>query len=351
MSKEPVDSKATPETCNLFASLCALAGKRILFGHQDALLYGVGWKDENNRSDVKSVCGKHPAVVGFDFGSSTRRGLEAGARLNSLRHHAQHAHGLGALVTFSWHAYNPVTGGDFYDLKPAVPSILPGASHHVRYREELNVIADFMHSLKDSEGNLIPVVFRPFHEHNGDWFWWCEPFCTINEFIELWRFTLECLRDELGVHNLLYCYSPDVFNSAAEYLERYPGDEYVDILGHDNYRQIESPSQRQRFIESLRTLVRLADERGKIAALTETGLEGIADSEWWTESLWNPIISDAVASRLSWFLVWRNANTKHHYAPWPGHASTGSFLRMAGDKRCGLCDEQLDLYSGSEDFA
>jgi len=60
--------------------------------------------------------------------------------------------------------------------------------------------------------------------------------CTAADYKTLYQFTVTYLRDSLGVRNFMYAWSPDKnFNSEAEYLERYPGDEYVDLVGTDNY--------------------------------------------------------------------------------------------------------------------
>lgn len=80
------------------------------------------------------------------------------------------------------------------------------------------------------------MIFRPYHEFDGDWFWWGRSHCTIDEFKTLWRFTVAYLRDSLEVHNFIYAFSPDnKFNTESEFLERYPGDEWVDMVGMDNY--------------------------------------------------------------------------------------------------------------------
>ena len=82
----------------------------------------------------------------------------------------------------------------------------------------------------------VPVLWRPYHEMNGDWFWWGKSHCTPDEFRALWKFTVSYLRDTAAVHNFIYAFSPDNrFNSEAEFLERYPGDEWVDMVGMDNY--------------------------------------------------------------------------------------------------------------------
>src|SRR2546430_9385289 len=76
-----VDPGATAETRALFVNLRRLAGKALLFGHQDDLAYGVQWFNEPGRSDVKETAGSYPAVYGWDVG-----GLEAdggGANLDA----------------------------------------------------------------------------------------------------------------------------------------------------------------------------------------------------------------------------------------------------------------------------
>lgn len=62
-----LDKEATKETKALYRNLKLISKQHILFGHQHALEYGHGWSDETDRSDVKSVTGSHPAVVGIDF--------------------------------------------------------------------------------------------------------------------------------------------------------------------------------------------------------------------------------------------------------------------------------------------
>jgi mannan endo-1,4-beta-mannosidase len=153
----------------------------------------------------------------------------------------------------------------------------------------------------------------------------------VDEYITLWRFTVQYLRDEKGLHNLLYCYSPDVFRDKVHYLERYPGDEYVDILALDDYHDLGAEGKTEDLLRRLRAVVELAEERGKISALSETGFEAIPNPTWWTEKLLNPIKNDSVASRISWLMVWRNARPTHHYGPYPGHVSTPNFIQFSKD--------------------
>lgn len=85
--------------------------------------------------------------------------------------------------------------------------ILPGGDKNSGFNTYLDRIADFASNLKDDDGNLIPVLFRPFHEQNGGWFWWGAATTTKSEYAELYRYTVEYLRDIKGVHNFLYVFS------------------------------------------------------------------------------------------------------------------------------------------------
>ena len=122
------------------------------------------------------------------------------------------------------------SGGSSEDLKET-------GANHAQFRLWLDRLAGFFVGLKSADGTCVPVLFRPFHEHTGSGFWWGEAQCTPDEYKALWRFTVEYLRDVKGVHNLLYVYSPDLYRDAEHYTERYPGDEWVDVLGLDAYHR------------------------------------------------------------------------------------------------------------------
>ena len=105
----------------------------------------------------------------------------------------------------------------------------------MKYRIILENIAEFLERLKTTEGTYIPIILRPYHEHNHTWAWWGANSCTPAEYNALWQMTVEYLRDESNLHHLLYAISPQDISSAEEYLARYPGDEWVDILGMDSF--------------------------------------------------------------------------------------------------------------------
>jgi mannan endo-1,4-beta-mannosidase len=324
-----VDRSATPETRALFTNLRRLAGSGILFGHHDSTAYGVGWSRPEGsaivpRSDVKDTTGTMPAVYGWDAMDL----LQNPAGAANVRRLIVEAYERGGVNTLSWHLRNLVSGKDAWDTTNAVSKLLPGGSHHEIFKKELNALADFMWTLKDRNGAVIPIVFRPWHEHNGGWFWWGAKHCTAEEYKQLWRYTVEFLRDQRGLHHLLYAYSPDRFASEGAYLERYPGDAYVDVLGLDNYSDFKSERRMPDLVRQLRTLVTLAENRGKIAALTEMGRERIPSRDFWTDQVLKHIEADPVARNISWMMAWRNAHGGHYYVPFRGHPNAPDFKRF-----------------------
>ena len=340
-----VDPDATSETKALFHNLLKYQDSAIMFGHQDDLAYGIGWWGDDFRSDVHDVCQKFPAVFGWDAGEIGKvRNIDS-VRFIRMQNWMIHVFERGGINTLSWHLDNPVTGGDTWDTSPAVHDIIPGGEKHDLYKSLLDSLAKYIQELKTENGTAVPVIFRPFHELNGSWFWWGEKNCSREDYIALFRFTVEYLRDEKEVHNLLYSYSPDRFNSEEEYLDRFPGKEYVDVLGYDDYHSFASERSISKGIESLRTLVELGEKMNKPAALTETGLEKIPIPNWWTDYIFNPIKTDSIARKISYFLVWRNADTTHHYAPYPGHPSAENFIHFEQDEYSWFLEDLPDMYT------
>lgn len=323
-----VDSQATTETKRLYENLFAVTEKGTMFGHQDATLYGIGWKYVDQESDVKKVAGDYPAVYGWELGH-----LELGDEVSldsigftNIREGIQKAHSRGGVNTISWHLRNPLTGGSSWDpAEDAVHAILNNKDVAAKYKQGLDRLAAFMSSLIDADGRSIPVLFRPFHEHTGSWFWWGKKNCTVEDYKSLWKFTVDYLRNQKNVHNMLYIYSPDRTESVEEYMERYPGDEYVDILGLDLYHREETKKEEYIRIvrNSLKFIKQESDKRNKPFVFSETGLCQVTISDWFTQVLHKAIVD----YRPAYVLVWRNAYEKpnHYYAPYPGHPACNDF--------------------------
>jgi len=332
---ELTDPLATAETRALYRNLHRVAGEGILFAHQDTLAYGVGWKADPSTldSDVHRLTGKFPAMFGWDVGHIGASSNIDSVLFESMKLWIAKGYAQGGINTISWHARVPGSARSSWTRERVVAGLLPGGEAHETYVAKLDELAAFLADLKGPEGKPVPVIFRPFHEHTGDWFWWGAAWCTPEEYKRLWRFTIDYLRETKGLHNLITCYSPDRFADRDVYLERYPGDDLVDILGHDNYGDLRSGETKARVQKALETVVELAEERNKFAALTETGIRASAESNatWWTDVLLEVLKSSEATRKLAWVLVWRNEGQGQNYAAFPGAASAEDFKAFERD--------------------
>lgn len=320
-----VDRDASPNARKLFKYLQNLDGSQVLFGHQHATDEGLTLKGEvprtaSEESEVFNAVGDYPAVFGWDtlsLDGYEKPGVSGDPEqsIQNLAESMKKAHKLGGIVTLSTHPHNFVTGGSFNDINGnVVENILPGGSKHEEFNKWLDNIAELAKILAEDD---IPIIFRVFHEQTGGWFWWGASTTTPEQYKALYRYTVEYLRDIKGVHNLLYAFSPSVgkFGGDVEsYLSTYPGDEYVDIFGIDRYddkQNAGSESFLNNLVKDLEMLVELAEQKGKIAALTEFGYspEGMKETgnnlNWYTDIL-NAIKSSEKAKKISYMLTWAN---------------------------------------------
>ena len=336
------DKKFSELTQKLYNKLLNMKGKGVYFGMRDATGYGVGWNNDNSRSDIESVTGDYPAFAGWGADYSTTQ-IARGEGLEDAYYKIKLFHDMGGFNTLEWHAKNPYGGDYSWENHPdksinVVEAILPSGEKHQEFLIQLDHLAAFFNTLVDDDGKKIPIIFRPWHEHTGSWFWWGKENCSEEEYIQLWQFTVNYLSEEKGVNNLLYAYSPDKIDTVEEYLYGYPGDEYIDILGLDNYGDLrQNATNMPRFVNMLEIIVSLANEKNKPAALTETGaftVDGQAtmpEDDWFTQKLLNGIMSNEISRQISYVMVWRNQSTSHFHAPYPGHSSVPDFIDFYND--------------------
>lgn len=361
VSNGPADPNATTETKALFANLKKLAKDHVLYGHQDDLAYGVKWINEPGRSDVKEVAGSYPAVYGWEVGDIGNEGATENldhVNFNNMREWIKQGYQRGGLITMSWHMDNPVTDGDAWDTTRAAPQILPGGKLHKKFTDKLDRFAAFIKTLKTDDGTPIPIIFRPFHEHTGSWFWWGAGNITPENYKKLYSFTLDYLRNKKGIHNLLIAYSPSGpgnHGGKEAFWNFYPGNDYVDIIGFDSYFHFSDSVTQDEIRQNVSTLgqhlgwvVRQAEQRGKIPAFTETGLNTIPIENFWTDILLKAIKSNPDAKRIAYVLTWRNANENrmkgHYFAPYPGQKSAENFKKFTDDPLILLENELPDMY-------
>lgn len=128
----------------------------FLFGHHDDTLYGIGWEGDEERSDVKSVCGDYPSIISFDLGN-----IELGNYNNldnvpfsKIHKEIINHYNRGGIVTLSWHLNNPVTLKNAWDVtnNRVVSSILPNGENHQKFEVWMNRLSAFINLLTDEQG-------------------------------------------------------------------------------------------------------------------------------------------------------------------------------------------------------
>ncbi len=325
-----VDANATKETQALFYNLKRLAQTKTAIGQQDA--FNSFYQDAGGDSDIKKNTGFDPAVLGSDFMFITDKNNNE--QLNNWFYQQEqkivaatkNAYAKGIINTFSWHLREPNKEESFYasdmtaeQKSTAFRSILAGGANNEWYKKKLDKVAKVISNLKGSNGELIPIIFRPFHEFDGSWFWWGADYSTAEEYKKAYQFTVDYLKNTKGVHNILYAFSPDnSYTTETNYLSRYPGDKYVDIIGMDNYGDFNNQGQTgsDKANAKLKILSDYAKAKVKIAALTETGYRVTtstpAITDWFSTLLYNALTKNDI--QISYVVFWNN-NADGYYVP------------------------------------
>jgi mannan endo-1,4-beta-mannosidase len=332
---QPITVKRSTDTEALFRNLKKLVDNgQFMFGQANpttiSYLGGIA-KTNISQSDCKDITGSHPAFYESDFMWYSQNSEFMQRDLQAMRE----AYARGAVLGYCWHIrgknsqsfYAKVDGKATSD-KHLVKNILANPN-----RVE-NPSLDWLLTQLDTlvipvfKELGFPLVFRPWHEMNGNWFFWGRNNCSPKEYIELYRLTVNYIRSK-GVDNILYCWSPD--KSAA--MHYYPGDEYVDVLGMDIYEPgIMAYSAYPKMLKELGILTDYAYANGKVAAITETGCRKTDDGQFrypdvypyfWTENVLEPFLSDAKTKRVAWIMSWYGAN-------WRGDRSTEAYIPYVG---------------------
>lgn len=383
------DGDATEEARRLYSYLNAIGkNNQVIFGHEND--YNKKVSQTASEGDVKEVTGSLSGIYGLDtlaiagaeLGLTDPQAAMAESIANSLA-----AADQGSIISLSAHmpnftnekitvnpdgSYN-FTACDFGESKDlsnnCAEQILPGGDYNAQFNAYLDMIAEYALAL---QAENVPILFRPFHENNGGWFWWGSS-TSVETYKSLYRYTEEYLESQ-GVHNMLYVYSPNgPFSSEAKYLERYPGDEYVDILAFDYYDDYNTypASSDGSFFTSLRNTCSvvsgIAAAKGKLAAISETGVrvmkkdgsdnEGllvtgnpVAESQTGT-NWYQEICNIADEAGMPYYLVWANFSDTNFYVPYKyndtmGHEMINEFIDFYNNDKS-LFANGTNFYSNS----
>lgn len=241
IASEPIDKNAIPAVGKLYDFLRnGVWGKQVISGCQARWDYNT-----IDAEDIFNVAGRYPALNIFDFQHFRHSDLNYRSDID------KRWWDNGGIVGFIWHWSVPVDtmltdkdGYSFYSLTGTQPSkkgtsfsprkaLEEGTIEHQIICQNLDTIASYL-LYYQSQG--IPIIWRPLHEAAGNsnrggtaWFWWGNDGAEV--FKRLYLFMQKYLMDR-GIHNLIY-----VWTSELDDDDWYPGDDYVDIIARDSYRQ------------------------------------------------------------------------------------------------------------------
>lgn len=253
LNVQPVltDPEATPETQLLMNYLTDVYGDHIISGQQE--IYGGG-NDGNYELEfdwIYNLTGKYPAIRGFDFMNyNPLYGWEDGTTDRVI----DWVNNRGGIATASWHINVPRNFttyqlGEFVDWKDATykptetnfntaNAVVPGTKEN---QYVMMTIEDLAEQLLILQENNVPVIFRPYHEAEGNgglngegaWFWWASAGAEVYK--QLWDLLYTELTETYDLHNLIWTYNSYVYSTSPAW---YPGDDQVDIVGYDKYNTI-----------------------------------------------------------------------------------------------------------------
>jgi mannan endo-1,4-beta-mannosidase len=287
-ASEPVTPNAMPEACALLQLLHEISGRYTLTGQHNY----PNIRDRNTRFASRYI-GETPVVFSTDFGFAKPGDTDSYLARPDIVQECIRQHRLGSLITICWHAVPPTAdepitfrkqpNSDSKALASVQGQLLdeqfkelltPGTPLYNHWCAQVDAIAGYLKQLQDAH---VPVLWRPYHEMNGDWFWWGG---RTGEFSteRLYRQIFDRLVNHHQLKNLIWVWSVDRVTKPEMAHEKYfPGLQYVDVLGLDVYRN----DFAQKYYDSLEKL-----SGGKPLTLAEVGnppsLEILQTQPRWT---------------------------------------------------------------------
>ena len=235
-SAAPVNPDATPEARELLKRIDAISGHYTLTGQHNFPNHLSRWSDR-----IYDLTGKFPAVFGSDFGFSGGEDKDSVLGRPGMIEEAKRQYRSGAVIALCWHEVRP-TDDEPVTFRDSVQGKLtdfewnelltPGTDIYNRWAEQVDVVAGYLKQLQDAG---VPVLFRPYHEMNGNWFWWGgRP--GPNGSAALYRQLFDRFVHVHHLNNLIWVWNTDRPSpNAGKLVDFYPGAQYADIVTIDIY--------------------------------------------------------------------------------------------------------------------
>ena len=201
---------AQPEVKEVLEYLSQIEGKGILTGqHTQTMEQPEIWR-------IRKITGKLPAICGFELLSYSPNIRRETADEECLKEVDENTGTLekawewaerGGLMTFTWHWFSPMGGSDksFYAEKTdynAAKAVIEGTPEHEALCHDLDHMAGILQPFCDRH---IPILWRPFHESEGEWFWWGAKGPVVAA--ELFRFMFRYYTQHHHLDNLIWVWN------------------------------------------------------------------------------------------------------------------------------------------------
>jgi mannan endo-1,4-beta-mannosidase len=229
----------SPEAKNVLKYLYQISGKQTLTAQHDFL-----GRMSLVTDTVKVMTDDYPAIWGSDFGfSDERHDIDNVKYRPLLVDEIKKQYKSGAIITMTCHQANPVIGEPCLFETGVISKLTdeqwkdlltPGTEIYKAWEKQMDIVADILSKVQNAH---IPVLFRPYHEMNGTWFWWGGR-KGPEGYIALYKQLFHYFTEHHHLNNLIWVWASDRPWEGVE--EYYPGDEYVDVLGSDIYPLKES---------------------------------------------------------------------------------------------------------------
>jgi len=260
-----VTPNPSPEAQALYDYLKSISGKQTLAGQHNAPI-----EQSLQLSVVHRKTNQYPAVFGQDFGFSYPGYWDGINYRQRIVDEAIVRHEEGFIITLMWHAVPP-TMNEPVEFKDGIQSeltdaqwkelITPGTPLNERWKSQVDVIAWFLKQLLYAK---VPVIWRPYHEMNGGWFWWGKK-KGDDGYKKLYQMMFDRLVNFHGLNNLIWVYNCNEEKMGVDSYETYyPGDNYIDVIATDVYSQYYDEV-------NYKDITALADKGNKLVALGEVG--------------------------------------------------------------------------------
>ena len=264
----PANPDLQPQARRVLEYIRSLEGKGILTGQEETANLN------EHIEKVRGRTGRLPAIRGWDIRHNITDPIPEAIKAWTEQ---------GQLITFGWHVGAPPFEDSYKNSKRRCDvrkCLTPGTGEHRSFVDKLDRMADRLEVLRDRK---VPVLWRPWHEMNGTWFWWSKD--GPESFRDLWVFTFDYFTHKRKLDNLIWVWSAS-FEPSADW---YPGDRYVDVVGSDTYLSARDHDRWAKIHEQLKAIA-----PDKPAAITEN------------DQIPDPAVLQERGIDFVWFLTWHS---------------------------------------------